>query len=219
MIFNIITIFPKMFDAITSEGVIARAIKKDIININLFQLRDFAENKYKNIDATPYGGGGGMIMMVSPIRKCIQAIKQKNPDTTVIYLSPQGKKLTANLAKKLSKMQNITLLCGRYDGIDERIIERDIDMEISIGDFVVSGGEIPAMTLIDATSRQIDGVLGNANSLNDSFQNDLLDYPHYTKPREIDGQKVPEVLLSGHDKNIKEWREEQALLATQNKGK
>jgi tRNA (guanine37-N1)-methyltransferase len=217
MVFNVITIFPKMFDAIKNEGIIARAITKKIINLNLFQLRDFSDNKYKNIDDAPFGGGGGMIMTVAPIRKCISKIKENNTDTTVIYLSPQGKKLDNKMAIELSKLTNITLLCGRYEGVDERIIENDIDLEISIGDFVVSGGEIPAMTLIDAVSRQIDSVLGNENSLNDSFQNGLLDYPHYTRPREIDGQKVPEVLLSGNDAKIKEWREEQSIIATQNK--
>ena len=215
MIFNAITLFPKMFDAITSEGIIARAISKKIININLFQLRDFADNKHNNIDDSPYGGGGGMVMQVAPIRKCIQKIKQQTPDTTVIYLSPQGVKFDAKMAIKLAKIPNITLLCGRYEGVDERIIEHDIDIEISVGDFVVSGGELPAMILIDAISRQVDGVLGNANSLNDSFQtSDLLDYPHYTRPSEINGQKVPEVLLSGDDKKIKEWRKNMAIIAT-----
>ena len=217
MIFNAITIFPKMFDAIKNEGIISRAITKNIIQINTHQLRDFAINKYKNIDDAPYGGGGGMVMQVEPIRNCIKHIKAKNPDTLVIYLSPQGKKLDNKLVLDLAKKQNITLLCGRYEGVDERIIERDIDMEISLGDFVVSGGELPAMMLIDSVARQIDGVLGNKNSLNDSFQNDLLDYPHYTRPSEIDTQKVPEVLLSGDDKKIKQWRENQAQLATKNK--
>lgn len=217
MIFNVITIFPQMFDAIASEGVIARAIKKNIINLNLWQLRDFADNKYKNIDDAPFGGGGGMVMMVAPIRGCIKEIKKTNPQTKVIYLSPQGKKLNQNLSIELSKETNLTLLCGRYEGVDERVIENDIDMEVSIGDFIVSGGELPAMMLIDSVSRQIDGVLGNSNSLNDSFQNGLLDYPHYTRPQEIDGQKVPEVLLSGNDAKIQEWRKEQSILATKNK--
>jgi tRNA (guanine37-N1)-methyltransferase len=215
MIFNAITIFPNMFDAIINEGVIARAIKKNIITINTLQLRDFTDNKYKNVDDTPFGGGGGMVMQVAPIRKCITFIKHTQPHTKVIYLSPQGQKLDAALAQQLSQETNLTLLCGRYEGVDERVIARDVDLEISIGDFVVSGGELPAMVLIDSVSRQIDGVLGNKNSLNDSFQNGLLDYPHYTKPREIDGQKVPEVLLSGNDANIKKWREQQAILATQ----
>jgi tRNA (guanine37-N1)-methyltransferase len=217
MIFNIITIFPQMFDAIRNEGVIARAIKNDILTLNLYQLRDFSKNKYKNIDDAPYGGGGGMVMMVQPIRDCLAQIKQKNPDTTVIYLSPQGKKLTHNLAVELSQKQNLTLLCGRYEGVDQRVIEHDVDMELSIGDFVVSGGELPAMVAIDAISRQISGVLGNAASLQDSFVDDMLDYPHYTRPEIIDNQSVPEVLLSGNQAKIDAWRAEQAELATKTK--
>jgi tRNA (guanine37-N1)-methyltransferase len=217
MIFNIITIFPQMFDAIRNEGVIARAIKNDILTLNLYQLRDFSKNKYKNIDDAPYGGGGGMVMMVQPIRDCLAQIKQKNPDTTVIYLSPQGKKLTHNLAVELSQKQNLTLLCGRYEGVDQRVIEHDVDMELSIGDFVVSGGELPAMVAIDAISRQISGVLGNAASLQDSFVDDMLDYPHYTRPEIIDNQSVPEVLLSGNLAKIDAWRAEQAELATKTK--
>jgi tRNA (guanine37-N1)-methyltransferase len=217
MIFNIITIFPQMFDAIRNEGVIARAIKNDILTLNLYQLRDFSKNKYKNIDDAPYGGGGGMVMMVQPIRDCLAQIKQKNPDTTVIYLSPQGKKLTHNLAVELSQKQNLTLLCGRYEGVDQRVIEHDVDMELSIGDFVVSGGELPAMVAIDAISRQISGVLGNVASLQDSFVDDMLDYPHYTRPEIIDNQSVPEVLLSGNQAKIDAWRAEQAELATKTK--
>ncbi len=216
---DVITIFPKMFEAITNEGVIARAIKNKIVDLNLHQLRDYSANKYRNIDDKPYGGGAGMVMQVKPIRECLKQIKQKNPQTKVIYLSPQGQKLTHQMAVHLSQETNLTLLCGRYEGVDERIIENDIDLEISIGDFVVSGGELPAMVLIDAVTRQLKGVLGNADSLNDSFQNDLLDHPHYTRPEEIDGQKVPEILLSGHQANIDKWRLEQAKLNTQQKRK
>jgi tRNA (guanine37-N1)-methyltransferase len=158
-----------------------------------------------------------MVMMVQPIRDCLAQIKQKNPDTTVIYLSPQGKKLTHNLAVELSQKQNLTLLCGRYEGVDQRVIEHDVDMELSIGDFVVSGGELPAMVAIDAISRQISGVLGNAASLQDSFVDDMLDYPHYTRPEIIDNQSVPEVLLSGNQAKIDAWRAEQAELATKTK--
>ena len=214
MIFNVITLFPKMFDAIKNEGVIARAEKNNIIKINTFQLRDFTKNKYKNVDDAPYGGGGGMVMQVEPIRNCIQEIKKNNASTITIYMSPQGQKLTHNLAIDIAKKHNITILCGRYEGVDQRIIDYDIDMQISIGDFVVSGGELPAMSLIDAVSRQIAGVLGNASSLNDSFKDGLLDYPQYTRPSEIDSQKVPEVLLSGNDKKINQWRKEQAEINT-----
>ena len=214
---EVITIFPKMFEAITDEGVIARAIKNKIVDLNLHQLRDYSDNKYRNIDDKPYGGGAGMVMQVKPIRECLKFIKKTKSKTKVIYLSPQGQKLTHQLALNLSKEKSLTLLCGRYEGVDERIIENEVDLEISIGDFVISGGELPAMVLIDAVVRQIKGVLGNADSLDDSFQSGLLDHPHYTRPEEIDGQKVPAVLLSGHQANIDKWRFEQAKLNTQQK--
>ncbi len=215
--FDIITLFPEMFSAIKEEGVIARGIKKSLLAIHTWQLRDFSDNKHRNIDDAPYGGGAGMVIQVKPIRDCLHKIKQNNPDTTVIYLSPQGQKLTHKLALELSKLKSITLLCGRYEGIDERVIEHDIDREISIGDFVISGGELGAMVVIDAVSRQISGVLGNQNSLNDSFANGLLDYPHYTRPETIDGQSVPAVLLSGHQANIDAWRVKKAEEKTQAK--
>ena len=217
MRFDVITLFPDMFSAIKEEGVIARGIKKSLLSIHTWQLREFSDNKYRNIDDKPYGGGGGMVMQVKPIRRCIASIKQENPDTKVIYLSPQGRKLTHQLALEISKLDSLTLLCGRYEGVDERVIEQDIDMEVSIGDYVISGGELAAMVLIDSVSRQIPGVLGNQDSLNDSFASGLLDYPHYTRPEEIDGQKVPEVLLSGHQANIDVWRENQALKNTKTK--
>lgn len=215
MRFDVITLFPEMFSAIKNEGVIARGIKKSLLEINTWQLRDFSGNKHRNIDDAPYGGGAGMVMQVKPIRDCINKIKQDSPKTKVIYLSPQGKKLTHKLALELSKLESITLLCGRYEGVDERVIERDIDMEISIGDYVISGGELSAMVVIDALSRQIQGVLGNQDSLNDSFAGGLLDYPHYTRPETIDKQTVPEVLLSGHQANIDAWRVKQAKIHTQ----
>ena len=219
MHFDVITLFPDMFNAIKNEGVVARAIKKSYLSIHTWQLRDFSNNKYKNIDDKPYGGGGGMVMQVKPIRDCIHKIKQANPKTKVIYLSPQGQSLKHKLVKELSTLDSITLLCGRYEGVDERIIEHDIDMEISIGDYVISGGELAAMVLIDTVSRQIPSVLGNAESLNDSFANNLLDYPHYTRPEVIDNQAVPEVLLSGHQANIDTWRAEHSIKKTQEKRK
>ena len=219
MHFDIITLFPEMFSAIKDEGVIARGIKKTILSIQTWQLRDFSENKYRNVDDAPYGGGAGMVMQVKPIRNCIQAIKKSQPKAKVIYLSPQGKKLTDALAKALSKEENLILLCGRYEGVDERIIEHDVDLEVSIGDYVISGGELAAMVMIDAVSRQIPGVLGNQDSLNDSFSQGLLDYPHYTRPETIDGQSVPEVLMSGHQAKIDHWRKQQSLIHTKNKRK
>jgi len=217
MVFNAITLFPEMFSAIKEEGVIARGIKKSLLSINTWQLRDFSGNKHRNIDDAPYGGGAGMVMQVKPIRDCINKIKQDDPQTKVIYLSPQGKPLTHKLAVELSKLGSITLLCGRYEGVDERVIEHDVDMEISIGDYVVSGGELGAMVVIDAVSRQIEGVLGNQDSLQDSFAGGLLDYSHYTRPETIDGQRVPEVLLSGHQAKIDTWRAEQAEKNTKRK--
>ena len=217
MRFDIITLFPEMFSAIKEEGVIARAIKKSIISINEWQLRDFSENKYKNVDDKAYGGGAGMVMQVKPIRDCIKKIKEQEPETKVIYLSPQGDPLNQNLVEKLSSFESLTLLCGRYEGVDERIIKNDVDLEVSIGDYVISGGELAAMVLIDSVSRRLPNVLGNKDSLNDSFVNNLLDYPHYTRPESIDGDIVPEVLLSGNQAKIDAWRLEQAKNKTQQK--
>ena len=217
MRFDIITLFPEMFSAIKEEGVIARAIKKSIISIEEWQLRDFSENKYKNVDYKAYGGGAGMVMQVKPIRDCIKKIKEQEPETKVIYLSPQGEPLNQNLVEKLSSFESLTLLCGRYEGVDERIIENDVDLEVSIGDYVISGGELAAMVLIDSVSRRLPNVLGNKDSLNDSFVNNLLDYPHYTRPESIDGDIVPEVLLSGNQAKIDAWRLEQAKHKTRQK--
>jgi tRNA (guanine37-N1)-methyltransferase len=206
-----------MFSAIKEEGVVARAIKKSIISICEWQLRDFSSNKYKNVDDKPYGGGGGMVMQVKPIRDCIAKIKKQNPETKVIYLSPQGQKLNQNLVEKLASFDSLTLLCGRYEGVDERIIENDIDYEVSIGDYVISGGELAAMVLIDSVSRRLPNVLGNQDSLKDSFTNNLLDYPHYTRPESVDGQSVPDVLLSGNQAKIDAWRHEQSIEKTNQK--
>ncbi len=216
MNFDVITLFPEMFNAIKSEGVIARAINKNLISINTWQLRDFSDNKYKNVDDKPYGGGAGMVMQVAPIRACIQQIKQ-NRAAKVIYLSPQGRPLSHQFARELSREPSLILLCGRYEGVDERIIERDVDLEISIGDYVLSGGELAAMVLMDAVSRQIPQVIGNADSLNDSFAAGLLDYPHYTRPAVIDNQAVPSVLMSGHQANIEAWRARQVQVNTAKK--
>ena len=217
MKFDIITLFPEMFSAIREEGVIARAMKKSLISINTWQLRDFSSNNYKNVDDKPYGGGAGMVIQVKPIRDCISKIKQSSPNTKVIYLSPQGKKLDQNLVEELATFESITMLCGRYEGIDERVIENDIDFEISIGDYVISGGELAAMVVIDAISRRLPGVLGNEVSLKDSFTDNVLDCPHYTRPEVIDNQAVPEVLLSGDQAKIDAWRLEQSIKKTKQK--
>lgn len=217
MRFDIITLFPEMFSAIKEEGVIARAIKKSIISITTWQLRDFSLNKYKNVDDKSYGGGPGMVMQVQPIRDCITEIKKQNPKTKVIYLSPQGKKLDQDLVEKLTTYDSLTMLCGRYEGIDERVIENDIDYEVSIGDYVISGGELAAMVVIDTISRRLPNVLGNEDSLMDSFTDNLLDYPHYTRPEVVDGHSVPEVLLSGNQAKIDAWRLEQSIKRTKHK--
>ena len=214
MKFDIITLFPEMFSAIKEEGVISRALKNSIISIREWQLRDFSSNKYKNVDDKPYGGGAGMVMQVKPIRDCLAKIKELEPDTKVIYLSPQGEPLNQKLVEELTKFDSLTLLCGRYEGVDERVIENDVDFEVSIGDYVISGGELASMVLIDAVSRRLDNVLGNKDSLNDSFADNLLDYPHYKRPESIDGESVPEVLLSGNQAKIDAWRQEQAMKKT-----
>ena len=217
MKFDIITLFPEMFSAIKEEGVIARAMKKSLISINTWQLRDFSSNNYRNVDEKPYGGGAGMVIQVKPIRDCISKIKQSSPNTKVIYLSPQGKKLDQKLVEELATFESITMLCGRYEGIDERVIENDIDFEISIGDYVISGGELAAMVVIDAISRRLPGVLGNEVSLKDSFTDNVLDCPHYTRPEVIDNQAVPEVLLSGNQAKIDAWRLKQSIKKTKQK--
>ena len=214
MKFDIITLFPEMFSAVKEEGVISRALKNSIISIKEWQLRDFSRNKYKNVDDKPYGGGAGMVMQVQPIRDCLAKIKELEPETKVIYLSPQGEPLNQKLVEKFAEFESLTLLCGRYEGIDERVIENDIDYEVSIGDYVISGGELASMVLIDAVSRRIDNVLGNKDSLHDSFADNLLDHPHYTRPESIDGESVPEVLLSGNQSKIDAWRRDQAIKKT-----
>ena len=217
MKFDIITLFPEMFSAIKDEGVISRALKNSIISIREWQLREFSTNKYKNVDDKLYGGGAGMVMQVKPIRDCLRKIKEQHPDTKVVYLSPQGEPLNQKLVEKLAAFESLTLLCGRYEGVDERIIENDIDYEVSIGDYVISGGELAAMVVIDAISRRLPGVLGNEVSLKDSFTDNVLDCPHYTRPEVIDNQAVPEVLLSGDQAKIDAWRLEQSIKKTKQK--
>ena len=217
MKFDIITLFPEMFSAIKDEGVISRALKNSIISIREWQLREFSTNKYKNVDDKLYGGGAGMVMQVKPIRDCLSKIKEQQPDTKVVYLSPQGEPLNQKLVEKLAAFESLTLLCGRYEGVDERIIENDIDYEVSIGDYVISGGELAAMVVIDAISRRLPGVLGNEVSLKDSFTDNLLDFPHYTRPEVIDGQSVPKALLSGDQAKIDAWRLEQSIKKTKQK--
>lgn len=210
---GVISLFPDMFRAITDFGVTGRAVKRGLLEINLWNPRDFAHDKHRTVDDRPYGGGPGMLMMVQPLRDAIQAAKQAaGDDVKVIYLSPQGKKLTQSGVAELAQHQKLILVAGRYEGIDERVIQSEIDEEWSIGDYVLSGGELPAMTLVDAVSRLVPGVLGDmASAVQDSFTDGLLDCPHYTRPENLDGVMVPDVLLSGNHEHIRRWRLKQSL--------
>ena len=213
MNFNILTIFPEIFD-IFNVGLISKSMKKNLISINTYDIRDNAVNKHNHVDSKPYGGGEGMVMMAEPLVKTLSNIK-KSKLGKVIYLSPQGKQLDQKKVISLASRKNITLICGRYEGIDHRVIEKYVDEEISIGDFVLSGGEYAAICLIDAISRHIPGVLGNKDSyLKDTFSNGLLKGNVYTKPEIFENMKVPKVLLSGNHKEIEKWRLENSLLQT-----
>jgi tRNA (guanine37-N1)-methyltransferase len=218
MQFTIITLFHEIF-AILNYGVIGRAIKDKKLLVKCINPRDFTQNRHKTVDDRPYGGGPGMLMMAPPLAKAIASSRLKytknealSKKECVIYLSPQGKKLDRHLIECLSKKDHIILVAGRYEGIDQRLIERDIDFEVSLGDFVLSGGEIAALALIDAVTRKIKGVLGQSQSaLEDSFEDGLLDHPHYTRPNTFDGQSVPNELMSGNHEKIKTWRLKQRL--------
>lgn len=216
---GIISLFPEMFKAITEYGVTGRAVKQNLLQVEMWNPRDFTFDKHKTVDDRPYGGGPGMLMMVQPLRDAIKAAKstacKQGGEVKVIYLSPQGRKLDQAGVEELAKNQNLILVCGRYEGIDERLIQTEIDEEWSIGDYVLTGGELPAMTLIDAVARFVPGVLGKqASALEDSFAEGLLDCPHYTRPEVLDGLEVPPVLMSGHHEQIRKWRLEQSLERT-----
>lgn len=212
----IISLFPEMFKAITEFGVTGRAIKQNLLQVRHYNPRDFTHDKHKTVDDRPYGGGPGMLMMVQPLRSAIQAAKAEAGESTkVIYLSPQGRKLNQTGVKELSLNQKLILVCGRYEGIDERLIQTEIDEEWSIGDYVLTGGELPAMVLIDAVARFIPGVLGKQASFEeDSFSEGLLDCPHYTRPEVLDGLTVPSVLMSGNHEEIRKWRLKKSLERT-----
>ena len=213
MWFGVITLFPEMFEAITRYGVTGRAVRNGLIDLQCWNPREFTLDKHRTVDDRPYGGGPGMLMKVQPLRDAIHAAKRAvNGDAKVIYLSPQGRKLDHQGAQQLATEQNLILVAGRYEGIDERLIETEIDEEWSLGDFVLSGGELPAMTMIDAVSRLVPGVLGHQDSAQeDSFCDGLLDCPHYTRPEQLDEMAVPEVLLSGNHERIRRWRLKQQL--------
>jgi tRNA (guanine37-N1)-methyltransferase len=209
---DILTIFPEMFDGPFSHSIIKRAKEKELVAIHLHNIRDYSVNKHKNVDDYPFGGEAGMVMMIEPVARCIEILKEKLEYDDVIYLSPDGELLTQKLANRLSISQNLILLCGHYKGIDERIREHFITREISVGDYVLSGGEIAVSVLTYAIVRLIPGVLNDESSaLSDSFQDNLLSPAVYTRPSDFRGWKVPDVLLSGNDKEIRKWRLENAI--------
>lgn len=207
----LITLFPEIFQAL-ELGITGRAIKNQLLTLHTWNPRDFTEDKHHTVDDRPYGGGPGMLMKVEPLQKAITAARQQLPNAKVIYLSPQGKSFNQTAAQTFSIEKELIFLCGRYEGIDERLIETEVDEQWSIGDYVLSGGEIPAMAIIDAIIRLLPGALGHDQSAEqDSFSAGLLDCPHYTRPEEINGLKVPEILLSGNHQNISRWRLKQSL--------
>ena len=214
MQFDVLTLFPEMFEPI-KQSILGKAIENEKIKLKLVNIRDFSKDKHKKVDDTPYGGGAGMVMKPDVVYDAYKSVYEEN--AKVIYLSPQGKTLNQKKVEELSKEKHLILLCGHYEGIDQRVIDKIVDEEISIGDYVLTGGEIPAMVLIDTVSRYIDGVLNQESIKEESFSEGLLEYPQYTRPEVFEGKKVPEILLSGHHENIEKWKKEQALKITKQK--
>ena len=216
MKFNVLTLFPEMFKAVFEHSIIKRAIEDEVIDINLIDIRDYANDKHNQADDYPYGGGSGMVLKPEPIFRAIKDLD--NQESPKIFMTPQGQTFDQKEAKSLAKESEITLLCGHYEGVDQRVRDELITKELSIGDYVLTGGELPAMIVIDAVSRLVPGVVGSkASVVNDSFYQGLLDYPQYTRPQEYKGHKVPKVLLSGDHKKIADWREKKALELTLNR--
>jgi tRNA (guanine37-N1)-methyltransferase len=215
--FDVVTLFPGMFDALMEYGITQRAQDRRYFELVLWNPREFAVNAYRSVDDRPYGGGPGMVMMAEPLKRALRAAKARQAScgvgrSRVVYLSPQGRRLDQALVDELSEAEGLVLLAGRYEGVDERLIELEIDDEVSIGDYVVSGGELPAMVMIDSIVRRIPGVLNDAESaVQESFVEGMLDFPHYTRPEVVDGQSVPAVLMSGNHADIRRWRLKQAL--------
>jgi len=213
MKFSVLTLFPEMLSAL-GESIIGRAIQKGIIETQYINIRDFSNDKHRRVDDYPYGAGGGMVMQPQPIYDAYRSVAD-NGKPHVVYMSPQGKTFTQSKARELSKYDHVVILCGHYEGVDERVIEEIVDEEISIGDYVLTGGELPAMVLIDSVCRMVEGVLDSAETASvESHYNGLLEYPQYTRPPEFMGREVPDVLLSGHHANIEKWRREQSILRT-----
>lgn len=213
---DVLTLFPESFEPI-KQSIIGRAVDKNIIDINLVNIRDFSKDKHKHVDDTPYGGGAGMLLRPDVVYDAYSSVSEEN--AKVIYMSPKGKVLNQNMVKELSKESHLIILCGHYEGIDQRVLDEIVDEEISIGDYVLTGGELPAMVLIDSVSRYVDGVLSNSSTVEESFSGEdkLLEYPEYTRPAEFHGMKVPEVLTSGNHQEIARWRREQSLITTYKK--
>ena len=209
--FHVVTLFPEMFAAVTHSGISGRALETGLWSLGLWNPRDFTKDNYRTVDDRPYGGGPGMLMLAEPLEKALDAAREAGGGE-VIYLSPQGRKLDHEKVMELAGRSAVTLLCGRYEGVDERLLQRRVDEELSLGDYVLSGGELAAMAVIDAVVRQLPGALGGEQSaVEESFVQGLLDCPQYTRPEEYAGEKVPEVLMSGHHENIRRWRLKQAL--------
>lgn len=207
--FSVMTLFPEMIDSYCSESMIKRAIERNLIEVEAVNIRDFSENKHKKVDDYPFGGGAGMVMTPQPVKSAYDDIisRSKSVNRSVIFVTPRGRMFNQEMAKKLSKKDEIILLCGHYEGIDQRVVDMIVTDEISLGDFVLTGGELPALCILDSVSRLIPGVLNRAESFEDeSFENNLLEYPQYTRPRVFNEVEVPEVLLSGNHKKIEEWR-------------
>ena len=213
--FDIVSIFPGMFESPFGDSIIQRAREEGLLDIRLHDLRDYSLNKHRKVDDNPFGGGVGMVMNVEPIARAIAAVKKEVPETRTILLSPGGKPLDQEKAWELSRLTSLTLICGRYEGVDERVRLHYVDEEISIGDYVLTGGELPAMVLVETVSRLLPGVLGDPDSVvEESFHDDLLEYPQYTRPRDYEGFKVPEILVSGDPKKIHDWQKSEALKKT-----
>jgi len=215
MRFDIVTIFPEIFRGVFEFGIIRRAVEAGLIEINLHDLRDYTFDRHRQVDDRPFGGGAGMVMKPEPMFRAIEAVTHAASDRTVVMLSPQGRLLTQPVVEELAGRKQVVLICGRYEGVDERVVEQVADDEISIGDYVLSGGEIPAMVVVDAVTRLIPGALGcNESAERESFADGLLDYPHYTRPAEYRGLKVPDVLIGGHHGEIEKWRRRKAMEKT-----
>ncbi len=216
MKFHILTLFPEMVMQTLSASIIGRAMSKELIDIEAVNIRDFAENKHNRVDDYTYGGGAGMLMQAGPVYGAYQSVLERTKSRPrVIYLSPQGKTFSQDMAEEFAKEEELIFLCGHYEGIDERVLEEIVTDYVSIGDYVLTGGELPAMVMIDAISRFVPGVLHNdASTEFESFQDNLLEYPQYTRPEEWHGKKVPEILLSGHHANVEKWRREQSIIRT-----